>query len=340
VPGIDLVVTDLDGTLWGSDERIHARTLRALETLEARGVPVLVATGRRLRSAAGTLARGGAPPPARGGGGGARGAGPGAPRGGGAVGAPPPPPRGRGRPRPRPAGGGAPAGAPPAGGRPPPPATLARGGARLPALVVLDGALGRDLAARRVFHQVAFPPQQAVAVLDSFHDAGLSPCVYVDRDDAEVVVGPAPSTNPRHAQAVGRWLCEEDDLERVVRDEPVLMFSVVGGDRETLEPVADAIRPQTGAAAVTRDVIVGGVTLTVRPPGINKWQGVLAWCADQGLDAGRVLAVGDGQNDLELLAAARVACVVEDGCEDALALADHVLGPADSGGWSAVCGLL
>jgi hydroxymethylpyrimidine pyrophosphatase-like HAD family hydrolase len=87
---------------------------------------------------------------------------------------------------------------------------------------------------------------------------------------------------------------------------------------------------------VTRDIIVGGMTLTVRPPGISKWQGVLAWCADQGLDPDRVLAVGDGQNDVELLEAARVACVVADGCDAALALADHVLDPADAGGWAAV----
>ena len=268
---IDLVVTDLDGTLWGADERIHPRTLGALATLEHRGVPVLVATGRRLRSAAGTLER---------------------------------------------------------------------GRASLPALVVLDGALGRDLADGRVFHQAAFEPSRAGGVLETFHDAGLSPCVYVDRDDAEVVVGPAPSTNPRHARSVGRWLCEEADLARLVAREPVLMFSVVGGDRDALEPVAEAIDPAMGSAVVTRDVVLGGATLTVRPAGVSKWQGVLAWCADQGLDPGRVLAVGDGQNDVELLGAARVACVVADGCDEALALADHVLEPAEGGGWAAVCDLV
>jgi hydroxymethylpyrimidine pyrophosphatase-like HAD family hydrolase len=268
---IDLVVTDLDGTLWGADERIHPRTLDALRALEARGVPVLVATGRRLRSAA---------------------------------------------------------------------ATLARGAARLDALVVLDGALGREVGAGRVFHRAAFEPRQAQAVLATFDAAGLSPCVYVDRDDAEVLVGPAPSISPAHAQAVGRWLCAHDDLGLALRGEDVLMFAIVGGDAARLTPVAEAIDPTAATAAVTRDVILGGVTLTVRPPGISKWQGVLAWCADQGLDPDRVLAVGDGQNDLELLAAAKVACVVADGCDGALALADHVVPSATVGGWAAVCDLL
>ena len=53
---IDLVATDLDGTFWGNDGRCDARTLAAVDTLARRGVPVLIATGRRRRSAATGLA--------------------------------------------------------------------------------------------------------------------------------------------------------------------------------------------------------------------------------------------------------------------------------------------
>lgn len=52
MPDVDLVVTDLDGTFWGSDARIHHTTRAALAALVDRGVDVLVATGRRRRSAA------------------------------------------------------------------------------------------------------------------------------------------------------------------------------------------------------------------------------------------------------------------------------------------------
>ncbi|CAN5295669.1 Cof-type HAD-IIB family hydrolase [soil metagenome] len=261
---IDLVVTDLDGTLWGADEVIHDVTLAALHTLAKRDVPVLVATGRRF---------------------------------GGAV------------------------------------ATLARHGLRLPT-VVLDGALGRDVSDDRTFHQAAFTPEDAARVLDAFRAAGLSPCVYVDRPDAEVVVDAACSTHPRHLRAVGAALAR-GDLPTLVQREPVLMFAVVAAPT-TVMRAAVAHIGAAGAATITRDVRYGGATVTVRAPGISKWDGVTAWCADQGLDRGRVLAVGDGQNDLELLDAARVACVVSDGCDEALALAHHVLEPACDGGWSAV----
>ena len=55
---IELVVTDLDGTLWayGSEGVPHAQTLAAWRELEGRGIPVLVATGRRATTAREPLA--------------------------------------------------------------------------------------------------------------------------------------------------------------------------------------------------------------------------------------------------------------------------------------------
>jgi hydroxymethylpyrimidine pyrophosphatase-like HAD family hydrolase len=264
VSDVELVVTDLDGTLWDAQERIHERTLDALRTLERRGVPVLVATGRRKRSAA---------------------------------------------------------------------EALARESLQLPA-VVLDGALGVDLRTDTVFHSAAFEPHAAVAVLEAFAAAGMSPCVYVDRPEADVVVSDSPSTHPRHLQLLGRWAVR-GDLREVVATEPVLAIGVVGLPAQALLPVAAQL-DGVAATAVTRDIILGSSTLIVRPRGISKWQGVEAFCRLHQLDPARVLALGDGENDVELLTAAAVACVVSDGCDAALALADHVIDPAAAGGWCKV----
>ncbi|HEY8339499.1 MAG TPA: HAD family hydrolase [Egibacteraceae bacterium] len=265
---IDLVVTDLDGTLWDADERIHDRTLAALRALDARRVPLLVATGRRPRSAAAGLARAGLQPPA----------------------------------------------------------------------VLLDGALGRHLPDGRIFHTRALPPDRAAAVLEAFRSVGLEPCVYVERGDVDVVIGDAPSTSPAHLEMIAPW-ARRDDLDAVVASEPVFAMGVAGCDPEPLAAVAAAVG-DAATAVPTRDVVLGGATLIVRPPGVSKWDGVLSFCADQGLDPDKVLAVGDGENDLELLRGARVACVVSDGCEPALALADHVIDPASDGGWSAILDLV
>lgn len=265
---IDLIVTDLDGTLWNAEERIHQRTLEAVMGLESRGLPLLAATGRRLRSAATILARSDLFPPT----------------------------------------------------------------------VALDGAMGRELATGRSFHECTFELEAGTQVLKAFRRRGVEPCVYVDLPQVEVFVGECPSTSSRHLANIGSWL-GRGDLDRVVAEERVFAFGVAAGDPVTLTAVIGDLGGWA-SGTVTRDLYYGGATLMVRPRATSKWEGVLAWCADQGLDPGRVLAVGDGENDIELLSAAAVSCVVSDGCEAALALADHVIEPATQGGWSAIIDLL
>src|SRR3546814_5483805 len=63
-PQVSLVVTDLDGTLWHHDDHIDPEVVAAIGKLEDLGVPLLVATGRRLASTRGPLARIGVAPPA------------------------------------------------------------------------------------------------------------------------------------------------------------------------------------------------------------------------------------------------------------------------------------
>jgi hydroxymethylpyrimidine pyrophosphatase-like HAD family hydrolase len=64
MPTVDLVVTDLDGTFWHTDDHLPDAVLGAVDELERRGVPLLVATGRRLASTRDPLAAFGLAPPA------------------------------------------------------------------------------------------------------------------------------------------------------------------------------------------------------------------------------------------------------------------------------------
>ncbi|NNE72523.1 MAG: HAD family phosphatase [Acidimicrobiales bacterium] len=48
---IDLIVTDLDGTLWDHNTDVHPQNRAALDTVVAAGIPVVAATGRRKVSA-------------------------------------------------------------------------------------------------------------------------------------------------------------------------------------------------------------------------------------------------------------------------------------------------
>jgi hydroxymethylpyrimidine pyrophosphatase-like HAD family hydrolase len=92
-------------------------------------------------------------------------------------------------------------------------------------------------------------------------------------------------------------------------------------------------------ATLSDDITYGGSMLSVRPRGISKWSGVLSFCAARGLDPARTLAVGDGENDVEMLAAAAVSCTFAGSSPGPLALARHVLPPAAAGGWPALAAL-
>lgn len=265
---IDLIVTDLDGTLWDQPDEVHPRTRAALAEVERRGVPLLVATGRRIGSTRAPLAALGLTPPA----------------------------------------------------------------------VVLNGAIALDLATGERFHRHAFHRDDAAAVLACFLAEGLDPCVYVEHDEIDVMVGRAPSTHPVHLLSFGRWV-RTGDLSEVVASLPVLAFAVLGMDEPRLAAVARRL-DGAGRSHLAPDRMYGASSLTVAPPELSKWVGVEAFCARAGLDPGAVLAIGDGPNDVELLAAAAIAVAPADSHPDALAHADHVVAEAADGGWAEVLDLL
>jgi hypothetical protein len=150
---------------------------------------------------------------------------------------------------------------------------------------------------------------------------------------------PDPSTNPEHVRALGSS-AGTDDLERVVAEEAVLGFSMIGVPHGDGVAARDAI----GASAevhLDRSIDFAGMaSLTVAPLGQSKWDGVLAFCAGRGLRPDRVLAVADGPNDLELLTHAAVRAVPAVAHPAALALADHVIPAAADGGWADILPLL
>jgi hydroxymethylpyrimidine pyrophosphatase-like HAD family hydrolase len=262
VTSIELVVTDLDGTLWGTDRVVHPDAVAALERLADRRIPVLAATARR----SGAVRR-----------------------------------------------------------------MLERNGLRLPA-VLLDGALVRDRSWAAI-HADSFDGPAAVAVLEVFRRHGVEPCVGVLADvEVDARVGPRPSSHPDHIAYLADWMLRAD-LDEVVDEETVQSFSVCGVPRDVVQPIADALAP-IATAIVSWDATYAAYTLTVGPTGVHKWRGVRAFCAHHGIDDTAVLAIGDGLNDVELLQAAAVACVIEGSDPRVVACADHLVGGPAVGGWA------
>lgn len=200
-----------------------------------------------------------------------------------------------------------------------------------PPVVVLNGALVVDLPTGDRLHRRAYPDGLPAAVLDAFRAVGVEPCVYVDHVELDVFHGDNPSTHPLHLASFGpHAACH--DLDVVVAEHPVFMFGVMGHDREPFDEIAHQIGDRV-EVHVAHDHF-GGFSCTVGPRGLSKWDGVVAYCEHAGLDPSRVLAIGDGPNDVELLTKAAVAVVPDDGHAPVLGLADHFVAPPHRGGWA------
>jgi hydroxymethylpyrimidine pyrophosphatase-like HAD family hydrolase len=268
MPAVDLVVTDLDGTFWHTDDHVPSAVLDAVAQLTKAGVPVLVATGRRPASTRAPLARVGLAPPA----------------------------------------------------------------------IMLNGAIGIDLATDERFHLAPFAAADAVAAFDAFTAVELSPVVYVDHERYDVLVGHAPDTNPGHLRSLGDTAGRLDaaELRRSVGVTPVLGFGMIGVPFAHAEAASASIGDLAEVHLDRSLDYPGMASLTVAPRHQSKWDGVQAFCTSRGLDSTRVLAVADGPNDLELLTHAAVRLVPAVAHPDALALADHVIPAAADGGWAEV----
>jgi hypothetical protein len=264
----DLVVTDLDGSLWSAGTTVHPLARAAWRVLESRSIRVLAATGRRISSTREPL--------------------------------------------------------------------LAHGWT-VPA-VMLNGSIGIDFASGERFHRCSFTPEAARAVLGAFRSVDLDPCIYVDDDDIEVYIGEHPSTHPEHLRSLGSTK-RVADLDTVVEESHVLAFGIIGRPINAMVPIEAEVR-SIAQPMLDKSYDLDGAAFTVAALGTSKWSGVVAYCRRHGLDPERVLAIGDGPNDLDLLDHAAVAVSFEGANPAAIALADYVLPPVSDGGWGGIVELL
>jgi len=210
---------------------------------------------------------------------------------------------------------------------------MQRNGTTMPA-VLLNGAIGHDFATDVRFHEVTFELDSLAHVLDRLHANSLGPIVYSTDDRAVAYEG--VSTCVQHLEQLAADL-SWSTLEEVRLRTDVLGMSVLGVEEALVRPVVDALEghPHVQLAAYA-DHLYPPYSLMLAPAAVTKEVGIRAFCEHRGFTPDRIVALGDGGNDLEMLAMADVALVVEEADPRALDLADHrIAGPAH-GGWSAV----
>lgn len=263
-----LVITDLDGSFWGRELRCHPSTLAAVAELERRGVPLLVATGRRAASARKGLAQNG----------------------------------------------------------------LTRDRSNLPA-VLLNGALGVDMVTEARFHTHPFSATDARHVVERLAAVELSPIIYTD--DGMVCSAPDATTHPDHRRGFGADHRPEPPSVTAATS-TILSFSMLGLARPQLEPVLEALNDVRADVLLYEDHLYRAWSVHIQPAEITKWNGIQAYLGHAGMSPQRIVAIGDGTNDLEMLANADVALGVTGGHVEVFEVVDEVVPHPDDGGWQAI----
>ena len=188
----------------------------------------------------------------------------------------------------------------------------------------------------RTFHRCTFDPTDAAAVLDVFTRHGVTPCANFESRQWDVVSGPAPSSGEPYLLWAASQLKLVEDLTTLVASLPVFAFSVVAcPEAAALHEIRDELAALGGIGMVNvfPDKVFGGWTLDTAPKGVNKWSGVEAYCRYRDLDPTEVLAIGDGDNDVELLERAAHSCAMSHATDRAKAAA-HVTLSDGMDGWA------
>jgi Cof subfamily protein (haloacid dehalogenase superfamily) len=204
---------------------------------------------------------------------------------------------------------------------------FSQAGIDLPA-VLLNGALGRDKGGEPIFHQRSFDPAHVEGALDVFTRHGVTPCASMETKEWDVVSGPVPSSGEPYLAWAAPQLKQVDDLSTLVASLPVYAFSVVAcPEPSALHAIRDELAKTSdiGMVNVFADKVFGGWTLDCAPSGVNKWSGVEAYCRYRDIDPDHILAIGDGDNDVELLQRATRSCAMSHATEKARATAQVTL---------------
>jgi Cof subfamily protein (haloacid dehalogenase superfamily) len=188
---------------------------------------------------------------------------------------------------------------------------------------VFDFKTGRVLYEHRLAVETA---RRALALI--CRDPALQPHLFLN--DRVYVERPHPLTTA-YAEDDGVTCEVVTAFEPLLSGPPHKILTVGTPDR--LTALAEAVRE---AALPVHAVQSEPIYLELLPAGISKGTALGVVLQALGVDAGEVIAVGDGWNDLEMIEAAGLGVAMGSAPDGVRARADHVCGSADEEGFRRV----
>jgi len=188
--------------------------------------------------------------------------------------------------------------------------------------IASNGAAIVDLTTRRVIRERAIESEVAAALVADIRERLPGVLFGIERDAFA------------HEQGFAAWNWTPPPDTRVadaleLLEEPPRKLVVLHAE-QALEAVANAVRDVVGDRAAV--YISGEWVVEISAAGVNKATALAELCEERGIDADEVIAFGDHQNDVPMLAWAGHGVAVENAHPDAVAVADEIALSCDDDG--------
>ncbi len=206
-------------------------------------------------------------------------------------------------------------------------------------LIGASGAIISDFETGRTLHRKTIPPSRVERIVEHVASCGHLAHVLKDHDATGydyLLVGTA------ELHPVSSWWLDSMDISvrhvETIEDDPDPGHTLrVGsiGEHERIEPVTDRITTDDELdlniqqwGAVTSSHAVGSPIHIVETfhPDAGKWNMILHHCTANGIDPDRVIAIGDGLNDIDMLSRASHGIAMANAEEPVRASADDIAG--------------
>jgi Cof subfamily protein (haloacid dehalogenase superfamily) len=198
-------------------------------------------------------------------------------------------------------------------------------------LVVHNGALVKDPATAETLHQTVLHPTGYQQAADRLRRLSV-PMLYVDafNEDVDILTEDMQRAHPFQQE----YLTDNLAHCRIVEDlntppaYGVVMMSIMA-EVAHLQPLRSQLTETLGASAYLHLLInknYQGHILEVLPPNVSKWNALRQLAEDEGVAAESIVAVGDDENDMQMIQHAGLGIAMGNAPEKVKTVADHVTG--------------
>jgi Cof subfamily protein (haloacid dehalogenase superfamily) len=198
-------------------------------------------------------------------------------------------------------------------------------------LVVHNGALVKDPVTRETLQQTYMPTEIYQQALEHLRQLGV-PMVYVDafHEHIDILTEDMERAHPFQRE----YLQDNLDHCRIVDDIDVqLTYGVIMISIMADEPSLQALRPQIVAALGNQariNLLINknyqGYILEILHPTVSKWAALRQVAARENITALEIVAVGDDDNDVEMIRHAGLGIAMGNAREAVKMVADYVTG--------------